>query len=124
MKNGWWKIKFDVSMGGIDIDFEELPVETKRRIMAQVAQGAVAGAFETDVNSGEENEKADQKGICPVCGGELKYTENEQMDDGGVYHWICTSCEATGKEGYNEVFDGHHYEVRDADGAEIPGRCY
>lgn len=122
MKNGWWKLQFNVTLGGAEIDFDELPMETKSKIMAQVSQGAVAGAFDSDADSGEKEEKADQHGICPLCGGELKYTDNEQMDNGGVYHCICTSCEATGKEGYDEVFDGHHYEVRDADGAKVPGR--
>lgn len=123
MKSGWWKAQFNVTLGGIGIDFDELPVEVKKQIMGQMAQGAVAGAFEADIPAGDKPAgKEDQQGICPLCGGELKYTDNEQMDGGGVYHWICQSCEAAGKEGYGEVFDGHHYEVRDALGEPVPGR--
>lgn len=58
---------------------------------------------------------ADEKGICPICGGELEYGGDESLDDGGIYDWTCPSCGATGKEGYDKVFD-RHYNVRDKDG--------
>lgn len=91
--------------------------------IANYKEGVATSICMDGGNTGEQTEeKTDQEGICPVCGGELKYTEDEPIDDGGVYHWICTSCEATGKEGYDKVFDGHHYEVCDADGNRVPGR--
>ena len=62
---------------------------------------------------------ADEEGICPICGGELEYGDDEPLDDGGVYEWTCPSCGATGKEGYNKVFD-QHYEVYDGDGNPYP----
>lgn len=46
MKSGWWKIQFSVTLDGIEIDFDELPVEVKRKVLRQVAQGAVAGAID------------------------------------------------------------------------------
>ena len=58
---------------------------------------------------------AEEEGICPICGGELEYGDDEPLDDGGVYEWTCPSCGATGKEGYSKVFD-RHYDVRDGDG--------
>lgn len=64
----------------------------------------------------------DEVGVCPLCGGSVEYGERESMDEGGVYFWTCPSCGATGMEGYNEVFDGHHYNVRDKDGNPVPGR--
>lgn len=121
MRSGWWKVKVEVTLDGASYDFNRLPQKVKQKIAAQMKQGAVAGAFEADGDS-ELKAKEDQAGVCPVCGGELRYTDNEQMDNGGVYHWICEECGATGKEGYDEVFDGHYYEVRGADGNEIPGR--
>ncbi len=45
MKNGWWQIQFRVKVDGIEIDFEELPVEVKRDVMRKISQGAVAGAL-------------------------------------------------------------------------------
>ena len=62
---------------------------------------------------------ADEEGICPICGGELEYEGDEPQDDGGVYEWTCPSCGATGKEGYNKVFD-RHYDVHDGDGNPYP----
>ncbi len=70
-----------------------------------------------------DEEEGDQEGICPICGGELEFGDNEQMDNGGVYPWTCKACGATGKQGYDEVFDGRHYDVRDANGGKIPGRA-
>ena len=43
MKAGWWKIRFDVMLDGVEIDFEELPDTEKRRIQRLLALGAVAG---------------------------------------------------------------------------------
>ena len=58
---------------------------------------------------------AEGEGICPICGGELEYGDDEPLDDGGVYDWTCPSCGATEKEGYSKVFD-RHYNVWDGDG--------
>ena len=62
---------------------------------------------------------ADKEGICPICGGELEYGDDEPLDDGGVYEWTCPGCGATGKEGYDKVFD-KHYDVQDGDGNPYP----
>ncbi len=67
------------------------------------------------------NKLEDEEGICPVCGAAVEFEDNIQMDGGGVYPWKCPTCGATGKQGYNEVFDGHHYDVRDGDGKSLPG---
>ena len=56
-----------------------------------------------------------KSGICPLCGSELEYGEDIPLDDGGVYEWTCPACGATGKEGYDKVFD-RHYNVCDGDG--------
>ena len=62
---------------------------------------------------------ADEEGVCPVCGGELEYECDKPQDDGGFYEWTCFDCGATGKEGYNKVFD-RHYDVYDGDGNPYP----
>ena len=66
--------------------------------------------------------KEDEDGICPICGGELELHDNEIDDDGTICRWECQSCHATGKSGYNAVFDAH-YDVRDSDGNPIEGRA-
>lgn len=60
-----------------------------------------------------------EAGICPICGGELEYGDDEPIDDGGVIEWTCPSCGATGKEGYSKVFD-KHYNVTDGEGNPFP----
>lgn len=57
----------------------------------------------------------EEAGICPICGCELEYGDDIPLDNGGVYEWTCPGCGATGKEGYDKVFD-KHYEVRDENG--------
>lgn len=60
-----------------------------------------------------------QEGICPICGAELRYDgPHEVMDDGGLIPWTCPDCGATGKEGYNCVFD-QHYDVMDGNGQPV-----
>lgn len=56
------------------------------------------------------------EGICPVCYSEIEYGNFKLLDEGGIYEWECPNCGATGKEGYNLIFDGNHYDVRLADG--------
>lgn len=91
--------------------------------MVDIEHLSIAIAWKTIKNHiALADDSSDRKGICPVCGGELDFGDNEQMDDGGVYDWMCSCCGATGQQGYEEVFDGHHYNVRDADGNLIPGR--
>lgn len=50
------------------------------------------------------------------------YGRAESDDEGGTTPWYCPHCEATGKEGHDDVFDGHHYDVRDKNGEPVPGR--
>lgn len=69
-----------------------------------------------------DDPSGDQAGICPLCQASIEYGERETMDEGGVYFWTCPNCGAAGREGYNEVFDGHHYNVRDKNGKPVPGR--
>lgn len=65
----------------------------------------------------------DTEGVCPVCGGELEYNGDDiKTCGGGMHPWTCQKCGATGAEGYNEVFVGQHYNVRDKDGTPVPGR--
>lgn len=54
-----------------------------------------------------------QEGICPICGGSIKYGVFELDDTGGCYKWECPECGATGKEGHSLVFDGNHYDVQE-----------
>lgn len=88
--------------------------------------GWLYGAVQTacgQINKKPSDEtKRDREGICPVCGAEIEYNDNIQLDDCGVYPWECPSCDARGEEGYVELFDGHHYNVVGADGKPIPGR--
>lgn len=65
----------------------------------------------------------DAECVCPVCGGKIEYSgETVQTCGGGMHPWKCPSCGATGAEGYHEVFDGHHYDVRDKNRMPVPGR--
>lgn len=63
-------------------------------------------------------DKPYMEGICPCCGSQIEYGQRNHMDNGGTIAWECPNCEASGEEGYDEVFDGMHYNVRDADGNE------
>lgn len=64
----------------------------------------------------EEPQNAYKEGICPVCGSNIRYGSFELSGEGGFYEYHCPECGATGKEGYDLIFDGLHYDVCTADG--------
>ena len=63
-------------------------------------------------------DKPYEAGICPCCGSQIEYGQVNHMDNGGTIEWECPKCDASGEEGFDEVFDGMHYNVRDAKGNE------
>lgn len=67
-----------------------------------------------DILNPQRNRK--EEGVCPVCGNQIDYDYFELCDEGGLYRWQCPKCGSTGKEGYDLVFDGEHYDVHLADG--------
>ena len=64
----------------------------------------------------EQDQLPDMEGICPICGGHINYGSFDLVDEGGFYEWECPDCGATGKEGYDLIFDGSHYDVKHSDG--------
>lgn len=60
-----------------------------------------------------------KEGICPLCGNPVEYGDRKEFDDDYVVNWTCTSCGASGQEGYAATFDGQHYNVHDGDGNEV-----
>lgn len=48
MKSGWWKVRFEVTLDGVEIDFDELSAENKRKINKMVGQGCVAGEIQEE----------------------------------------------------------------------------
>ena len=64
----------------------------------------------------------DKEGICPICGGEIDYCgEHELNDTGYSIGWVCPDCGATGHEENGELF-AYHSRVCDKDGKEVEGR--
>lgn len=92
--------------------------------LAAKLRSAMSTLHDTDLEKTLRQSQKGTAGVCPICGCGINYGEREQMDDGGVYHWECPGCGATGEEGFNEVFDGNHYNVRDKNGKLIHGQNY
>lgn len=47
-------------------------------------------------------------GICPLCGGALRYGKCETTDKLRIQDWTCEKCGATGKEAHRMAFDCHY----------------
>lgn len=56
---------------------------------------------------------AGEEGICPICGEQLTYPDqNPVYSPTNSITWHCPVCNAYGQEGqYNDQFDGCHYDV-------------
>lgn len=69
-------------------------------------------AYIRHTDMGVQLPNSDKDGICPICGGELEYGRDIPTDAGGLIDWMCPNCRATGKEGYDKVFDRHYCVVK------------
>ena len=70
-------------------------------------------AYIRHTDMGVQAPSGDEEGVCPICGGtDLDYGGDTPADDGGLIDWRCPDCGATGKEGYDKVFDRHYCVVR------------
>ena len=81
------------------------------------ADGISLRAFQSELRLSKQ-QKPNVEGICPVCGNHIAYGSFELQDEGGVYDWSCLCCGASGKEGYDLVFDSH-YDVRTKAGDKV-----
>ena len=55
-----------------------------------------------------ESDEGQQEDFCPICGGELEWNgDRDIQDDGAVATWSCPKCGASGKAAWNLVFDEH-----------------
>lgn len=110
-------------------DFIEQVVEATTMI-ANASPGVVTALLQREATpiegDGEDipprHYHGDEDGICPVCGAEINYLGDNQVDDEGTsVSWECPECGTSGKSGYTSVFD-RHYDVTDSLGKSIPGR--
>ena len=85
---------------------------------ASVEANAVTDGQDSATEQAED--ATDKEGVCPVCGGKIEYDGTHTIDDdGGMFDWNCPDCGASGREGYNRVFDRHYY-VTYSDGRPFP----
>ena len=54
MKFGWWKVDITVRVEGREVKFGDLPEYTRRRILSQINEGVVAGAFDIPTDCGKK----------------------------------------------------------------------
>lgn len=55
-------------------------------------------------------------GRCPLCGAEIEYEgDQEIVDDCSMVSFTCPHCGASGKAGYDLMFDAY-YDVEKGDG--------
>lgn len=106
----------------VEVDAKNL-AEANRKVMDAYKNSEIVLTAD-DLDDVSVCVPADEQGICPVCGHEVSYDySGTQSDDTGeTVPWTCPACGASGKEGHDLVFDGHHYDVRDKFGRDIPGR--
>lgn len=64
----------------------------------------------------ESSDESDMEDTCPLCGAEVEYLGDRDLDDDGTHvSWACPYCKATGVSQYEDKFL-FHSDVRDAEG--------
>lgn len=96
-------------MGGLFTAGKIQEIVDACKMLAGLEAGKLAGYIKRS-SLDIKDPGADEEGICPMCGGTLEYEDDIHTDNGGFFEWKCPNCGATGKEGYDRVFD-QHYDV-------------
>lgn len=122
MQNGSTAIQAEAEAALVDVCVSALGAFIDRGKICEIVSvcKALAGlelnvllAYIRHTDMGVQLPDSDEEGICPVCGGAaLEYGSDNPTDDGGLIDWTCPDCGATGKEGYDKVFDRHYCVVK------------
>ena len=77
MKTGWWNVKFDLTLEGEEVCWEDLDECTQEHIAEMIKEGYNGGEIVIE----EDNE---EDIYCPLCGNKL-WLEREDMA-------VCDEC--------------------------------
>lgn len=116
------KQKF-TGMSEKDIENELEPSVFDGEDLASIAKAvfSLAGTESDEVFSAIQqfsspDDESDLEDICPLCGAEIDYLGDRDLDDNGTHvSWECPHCKATGVAQYADRFLFHN-NVRDAEG--------
>ena len=110
-KLGWWNVKFDLTLDGKEVRWEDLDEATQEHIAECIKDGYCGGEI---VMKDDEDEEEDME-ICPVCGASIEVADGEENGYGELHmYWTCKVCGSSGKAVIdthnNNAFVGHEVD--------------
>lgn len=87
MKTGWWSVKFELTLEGEEVRFDDLDEATQEHIAECIKEGYTSGEIVI-----EEDDNYDGQTIhCPNCGTEITVEFDTARCD--VCGWMCADAE-------------------------------
>ena len=94
-------------------------IETARKLAEMEPNDLIPYLSQCGIRAGAGS--SDEPGVCPVCGGRIKYDHEGSSEWSFILTWYCLDCQATGEENHHLVFDAH-YNLHEKNGDPIPRR--
>lgn len=81
-------------------------IETVRKLAEMDPNDLIPYISQCGIRAGASS--SDEPGVCPVCGGRIKYDHEGSSEWNFILTWHCLDCGATGEENHHLVFDAHY----------------
>lgn len=66
-KTGWWHVTFDITLEGVDIDFDELSEVSQEHILRMIGEGCRAGEVVEECDDEDESNCGNGLYDCESC---------------------------------------------------------
>ena len=87
-KTGWWKVKFDLTLEGEEVRFDDLSEESQKHILECIEAGCRQGEIIEETDDEEEEDEDDEDDedcdyCCDECSinGRCERQEHSEEDD-------------------------------------------
>lgn len=66
-KTGWWNVKFDLTLDGEEVGFDELSDVSQKHILEMIGEGCRQGEIVEETDDDESDEDEDCDYCCDEC---------------------------------------------------------
>ena len=115
MKTGWWEVKFELTLEGKEVRWDDLDECTQEHIAEMIKEGYVGGEIVIEDDEDDDDVDDEEELICVWCGKDCGH--GDYVCGGSGYGFegeiYCPSCATNLKYSYEESSVCHANEIKD-----------